>query len=154
MYQHLHLFTLPVSHLPNPSALNLFPMNPHLHLFCTNPLHAHLYLSALITLELSHNQLDVLPPEIGFLTRLETLNCSSNRITALPSLEQLTELKMLDLSQNNLTTFPRLSSGDRGRGGGRGGGGREGGGNLTHLVLAYNRIPNIDIDTLVAHKVS
>ncbi|WP_207391840.1 leucine-rich repeat domain-containing protein [Neochlamydia sp. AcF84] len=51
--------------------------------------------------------LTFLPPEIGQLTKLDTLCLSSNQLTALPAeIGQLSQLTTLDLSCNQLTALP------------------------------------------------
>ena len=61
----------------------------------------------LTTLDLSHNELNVLPAEIGQLVGLNDLNLSGNELTLLPvEIGQLGGLEMLDLSRNKLTSLP------------------------------------------------
>ena len=58
-------------------------------------------------LNLSGKELTSLPPEIGQLTKLNTLALSGNRLTSLPGeIGQLTNLNTLDLSRNQLTSLP------------------------------------------------
>ncbi len=58
-------------------------------------------------LDLSHNQLTTLPPEIAELTSLTTLNLWDNQLTTLPpEIAELTSLTTLHLSRNQLTTLP------------------------------------------------
>ena len=58
--------------------------------------------------DLWNRELTVLPPEIGQLTRLETLRLDGNQLTALPpEIGQLTRLGTLALGGNQLTTLPR-----------------------------------------------
>lgn len=65
-------------------------------------------LTSLQTLNLSGNQLTTLPPEIGRLTSLQTLNLEDNWLTALPSqIGRLIRLQALNLSGNVLTMLPR-----------------------------------------------
>lgn len=64
-------------------------------------------LTALTTLELNYNQLTTLPPEIGKLTALTTLELNYNQLAALPpDVGSLTALTTLRLGNNNLTTLP------------------------------------------------
>ncbi len=59
------------------------------------------------TLDLSGLGLEILPPEIGALTRLTELNLARNRLTALPpEIGALTRLTKLNLSHNRLTALP------------------------------------------------
>lgn len=58
-------------------------------------------------LDLSGNQLTVLPPEIGLLRNLQKLNLRDNKLTTLPpEIGQLISLIRLDLSGNQLATLP------------------------------------------------
>ncbi|WFD32126.1 adenylate cyclase [Malassezia sp. CBS 17886] len=63
-------------------------------------------LPALTHLVLDHNQIAALP-ELSALTRLETLSCAGNALTALPdSLGLLRHLRRLDVQNNNLRALP------------------------------------------------
>lgn len=66
------------------------------------------HLDNLRYLYLTNNQITTLPSEIGNLTNLEYLNVYGNGLTSLPeSIEDLNSLEILNLSYNNLTTlFP------------------------------------------------
>ena len=60
-------------------------------------------------LELSDNQLTVLPDEIGQCAMLETLAVVKNRLTALPdSLANCRRMGRLDISRNHFTKFPEV----------------------------------------------
>lgn len=63
---------------------------------------------ALLVLNVSRNQLVVVPPEVGHLVLLRELLLSNNRLPALPSaLGQCLQLRKLDLHRNRLTELPR-----------------------------------------------
>ncbi|MBS4165273.1 Uncharacterized protein NEOC65_000326 [Neochlamydia sp. AcF65] len=64
-------------------------------------------LSQLQTLNLSNNQLTTLPPEIGQLSQLQGLWLYNNQLTAIPAeIGQLTKLEVLNLGDNQLTALP------------------------------------------------
>ncbi len=69
------------------------------------------HLTNLTTLDLSFNQLTTVPESISHLTNLTTLNLSSNQLTTVPeSISRLTNLTTLDLSSNQLKTVPESIS--------------------------------------------
>jgi Leucine-rich repeat (LRR) protein len=54
-----------------------------------------------------HNKLSMLPPEIGQLTGLHTLDLSDNKLRMLPpEIGQLTNLEVLKLARNQLRVLP------------------------------------------------
>ena len=60
-----------------------------------------------VSLDLSFNQLRYLPPEIGQLTRLQSLYLNDNELGQIPpELGRLTNLKYLDLFSNDLNQLP------------------------------------------------
>ncbi len=64
-----------------------------------------------LDLDLSRQNLDELPDEIGELTNLQSLNLSRNQLTALPeSLGNLTNLQALELSHTQLADLPEWLS--------------------------------------------
>jgi leucine-rich repeat protein SHOC2 len=64
-------------------------------------------LSALKTLDLSDNRIATLPPAIAKLKELKTLSLTNNQLTALPEeVEELEQLSTLELSSNLLQTLP------------------------------------------------
>lgn len=64
-------------------------------------------LTSLQSLDLSRNQISELPSVIGQLTSLQSLNLCSNQISKFPSeFEQLTSLKYLDCSINKISDLP------------------------------------------------
>jgi internalin A len=84
------------------------------------------------TLDLSHNQLTALPPEIAKLKSLTGLYLRDNQLTALPpEIAELKSLTELNLSSNQLTTFPleiaELKS-------------------LTVLKLSYNQLTTLPLE--------
>jgi Leucine-rich repeat (LRR) protein len=59
------------------------------------------------SLDVSQHRLTTLPPEIEQLTSLQSLDVSENKLTTLPpEIGLLTSLQSLDVSQNKLTTLP------------------------------------------------
>ena len=67
-----------------------------------------LALPKLELLDLSGNELFVIPPEIGTLTALQSLDVGQNRLTVLPpEIGALSVLHSLDVGQNQLTALPR-----------------------------------------------
>ncbi|MGK7942176.1 MAG: COR domain-containing protein, partial [Crocosphaera sp.] len=86
-------------------------------------------LTNLTSLDLLSNQLTNLPAEIGQLTNLTSLNLSNNQLTNLPpEIGQLTNVTSLSLSNNQLTNLPpeigKLT-------------------NLTSLYLSNNQLTNL-----------
>jgi Leucine-rich repeat (LRR) protein len=64
-------------------------------------------LSSLLLLDLSHNLLTGLPPQMGQLSSLETLYLSHNQLTSLPpEIGLLSSLRELQLVHNQLTSLP------------------------------------------------
>jgi Leucine-rich repeat (LRR) protein len=64
-------------------------------------------LTQLESLNLAGNRLAELPTEIGNLTQLESLNLALNRLTSLPpEIGQLTQLEWFNLNGNQLTELP------------------------------------------------
>jgi hypothetical protein len=64
-------------------------------------------LTQLQSLNLAGNRLSESPPEIGQLTQLQSLNLAGNRLTELPpEIGQLTQLEWLNLNSNRLTELP------------------------------------------------
>jgi Leucine-rich repeat (LRR) protein len=67
---------------------------------------AHLRITSL-EVSFSYDLLTALPPEIGNLTQLQTLNLYNNQLRALPpEIVNLTQLQTLDLSTNMLESVP------------------------------------------------
>ena len=64
-------------------------------------------LTNLQSLDLRRNQLSSLPPEFGQLTNLQTLDLTFNQLSSLPpEIGQLTNLQTLDLTFNQLSSLP------------------------------------------------
>jgi Leucine-rich repeat (LRR) protein len=64
-------------------------------------------LTALQFLDPSQNQITILPTQIGLLTSLQHLNLNYNKLSFIPSdLNLLSNLTFLDVSSNNLTLIP------------------------------------------------
>jgi len=115
-------------------------------------------LSSLITLDISNNQISALPKHLSEVISLESINCSHNKIDAIPDLRKMVSLRYLDASQNQLVEFPLLPyrsaaisqlnlSSDQQR--------RcppPPVNQLSHLVLGYNRLTAIDVASLQHHK--
>jgi len=65
------------------------------------------HLESLEKLDLSSNQLTVIPKSIGLLKRLTHFSCTNNTLSALPSeISSLTALRVLDIHNNNLSSLP------------------------------------------------
>ncbi|RKP25850.1 hypothetical protein SYNPS1DRAFT_15063, partial [Syncephalis pseudoplumigaleata] len=65
-------------------------------------------MQSLVCLQLCCNQLRSLPPEIGHLTGLRTLDLSGNQLRRLPeTIGHLTQLTVLRVSRNRLQALPR-----------------------------------------------
>lgn len=89
-------------------------------------------LDRLISLDLSSNKINSIPPFIGKLSRLRELNLSKNEVATLSyEFGSLKQLKLLNMRQNGLTTFPKsvamLSS-------------------LETLDLAFNKLTSMPIE--------
>ncbi|KAI0226646.1 hypothetical protein LSAT2_022935 [Lamellibrachia satsuma] len=64
-------------------------------------------MTSLTTLDLSFNELHMLPSQIGALSKLTTLNVGKNKLTSLPSsIGYLSELHELSMNANKLTKLP------------------------------------------------
>ncbi|XP_064204205.1 leucine-rich repeat-containing protein 69 isoform X1 [Anguilla rostrata] len=64
-------------------------------------------LSKLVLLNLNHNKIRVLPPEIKGLTHLEILSLTHNQLEVIPAeIALLNKLTELNLTNNNLVTLP------------------------------------------------
>ncbi|KAF5387303.1 hypothetical protein D9757_005752 [Collybiopsis confluens] len=64
-------------------------------------------LPSLRQLNLSHNNIKILPPTIGDLEHLEILSCADNTLEKLPPcIGRLKRLEFLDVHENNLTELP------------------------------------------------
>ncbi|ORX58932.1 L domain-like protein [Hesseltinella vesiculosa] len=67
----------------------------------------HMAMPSLLHLNVSKNQLGVLPSSIGQCHQLRTLNISKNHLTSLPvDLAQLANLELLDISENFVCIIP------------------------------------------------
>ncbi|KAJ8402987.1 hypothetical protein AAFF_G00359030 [Aldrovandia affinis] len=94
-----------------PQVLRYLPSLRKLYLFGNKienlPEDAFDGLSKLVLLNVNHNKIRVLPPEIQGLTHLEILSLTDNRLEVIPAeialLEKLTEI---NLTNNNLVTLP------------------------------------------------
>jgi len=61
----------------------------------------------LVEIDLSHNQIKIIPPEIGQLKHLNTLHLDHNQIKSIPKeLGQLDSLETLSLKGNDIVTIP------------------------------------------------
>ena len=92
------------------------------------------------SINLSHNKLNEIPPEINALKDLRFLNLSDNRLEALPpQIGELTNLEVLDLSGNNLKSLPRELGKLH---------------NLKQLYVGSNNLTEIPLEVLLllAHK--
>ncbi|KAI7887833.1 uncharacterized protein EV154DRAFT_539569 [Mucor mucedo] len=66
-----------------------------------------LRIPTLLSLNVSHNQLDFVPKSIASCSRLKTLNLSKNHLTSLPAdLVNLRRLELFDISENLLCIMP------------------------------------------------
>ncbi|KAJ4901923.1 hypothetical protein Rs2_15874 [Raphanus sativus] len=64
-------------------------------------------LKCLMLLSLSHNNLTVVPSEVGSLTSLRQLDVTNNRLTRLPNeIGLLTQLEILKANNNRITSLP------------------------------------------------
>ncbi|KAH6815164.1 plant intracellular ras group-related LRR 3 [Perilla frutescens var. frutescens] len=69
---------------------------------------------ALVVLDFSHNQLEIVPDSISGLQKLEELNVSSNLLETLPdAIGLLVNLKILNVSSNKLKKLPESLAGCR-----------------------------------------
>jgi len=65
------------------------------------------YMSKLVRLYLGHNDIKEIPKEISKLTNLEMLDINDNKITIIPrAISQLTNVNWLDLSNNQIIKIP------------------------------------------------
>jgi len=68
-------------------------------------------LSHLQVLDLCDNQLEILPPEIGLLTKLKELYLSNNKLWKLPdNIQKMARLEVLDVRNNQFYLLSECSS--------------------------------------------
>lgn len=88
---------------PTHRQLNLYGLG----LTALSPTLCRLPASVLTTLFLDHNQLTMLPPQIGALTALTNLELSGNQLTTLPpTMGNLSNLAIVDARANPITSLP------------------------------------------------
>lgn len=90
------------------------------------------HFQSLIRLNIKNNLLDSIPQSVALMTSLEFIDLSENNLTTFPDLSRLQRLTYLDLTQNQLISIPSLPIS----------------GSLDRLHLGYNKISNLDMESL------